>query len=252
MNNQAANQLTNQPTIQPTTQFRTLANLNLYSSPELTSLTTQSAPDRLLTIDTSENSEGRIPPTAPIIVKLVADSYPGWLDPKDWTLLVVDQTEYCAPRVSIADIPDRLPQAIAFTQAAMAQQNEYLWGGTVAPNYDCSGLMQAAFLSVGIQLPRDAYQQEAFLEPIDWSDLPHLLTQLVAGDLVFFGTPQKATHVGLYLGHEQYIHSSGRDHGRNGIGIDRLSPEELHPVSQHYLESLRGAGRVVKSYSPKG
>ncbi len=242
MNNQAANQAK--------TQFRTLANLNLYSSPELTSLTTQSAPDRLLTIDTSENSEGILPPTAPLVVKLVADSYPGWLDPQDWSVLVEDHTEYCAPSLSIADIHDRLPNAIAFTQAAMAQQNEYLWGGTVAPNYDCSGLMQAAFLSVGIQLPRDAYQQEAFLEPIGWSDLPTLLEQLVPGDLIFFGTPQKATHVGLYLGNAHYIHSSGRDHGRNGIGIDRLSPDERHPVSRHYLETLRGAGRVVQSYSP--
>lgn len=259
MNNQAQTQVTNQF---QTLQFRTLANLNLYSSPELTSLTTQSGPDRLLkielaielaidlAIDTSENSEGILPPTAPLVVKLVADSYPGWLDPQDWSLLVADQTEYCAPRVSIADLPNRLPQAIAFTQAAMEKQNEYLWGGTVAPNYDCSGLMQAAFLSVGIQLPRDAYQQEAFLEPIDWTDLPNLLEQLIPGDLVFFGTPQKATHVGLYLGHGQYIHSSGREHGRNGIGIDRLSPDEAHPVSQHYLKTLRGAGRVTKSYSP--
>jgi hypothetical protein len=232
-------------------QFRTLANLNLYSSPELTSLTTQSPPDRLLTIDNSENSEGILPPTVPLVVKLVADSYPGWLDPQDWSLLVVDQTVYSGPMLmTIADIQVRLPEAIAFTQAAMQVQNEYLWGGTVAPNYDCSGLMQAAFLSVGIQLPRDAYQQEAFLEPIGWTDLPNLLEQLVPGDLVFFGTPQKATHVGLYLGNEQYIHSSGRDHGRNGIGVDRLSHAESHPVSRHYLETLRGAGRVVKSYSP--
>ncbi len=246
MNNPAQIQVANQPIV----QFRTLANLNLYSSMALTSLATQAAPDRLLTIDTSENSARILPPTAPLMVKLVADAYPGWLDPQDWSLLVMDETPYCAPMVTIADIHSRLPEAISFTQAAMIQQNEYLWGGTVAPNYDCSGLMQAAFLSVGIQLPRDAYQQEAFLEPIGWRNLPNLLEQLLPGDLVFFGTPQKATHVGLYLGNEQYIHSSGRDHGRNGIGVDRLSHSEHHPVSRHYLETLRGAGRVVKSYKP--
>ncbi len=243
--------MNNQVPVQTNRQFRTLANLNLYSSPELTSLTTQSAPDRLLTIETSNNSEEILPPTAPLIVKLVADSYPGWLDPNDWALLTSDETRYCTPTVTTAEIQTRLPQTIAFTQAAMAQQNQYLWGGTVAPNYDCSGLMQAAFLSVGIQLPRDAYQQEAFLEPIVWTDLANLLTQLSQGDLVFFGTAQKATHVGLYLGNEKYIHSSGRDHGRNGIGIDRLSPDEQHPVSRHYLETLRGAGRVIQGYSPE-
>jgi cell wall-associated NlpC family hydrolase len=229
-------------------QFRTLANLNLYSSPELNSLVTQAAVDRRLTIESNPESECILPPTAPLRVKLVEDSYPGWLDPQDWPLLVEDLTEYQAPLLNRVEIEARLSHAIAFTQAAMDVPNEYLWGGTVAPNYDCSGLMQAAFGSVGIQLPRDAYQQEGFLEPIDWTDLSDLLRQLLPGDLVFFGTPQKATHVGLYLGEAQYIHSSGRDHGRNGIGIDRLSDQETHPVSRHYLETLRGAGRVVRSY----
>ncbi|MFO0173096.1 MAG: C40 family peptidase, partial [Aphanizomenon sp.] len=118
--------------------------------------------------------------------------------------------------------------------------NYYLWGGTVAPNYDCSGLMQAAFKSVCIWLPRDAYQQEAFTQPVD-------ITELQLGDLIFFGTPHKATHVGLYLGDGYYIHSSGKDQGRNGIGIDQLS-EQGDKVSLAYYQQLRGAGRVVNSY----
>ncbi|HEY9859319.1 MAG TPA: C40 family peptidase, partial [Candidatus Obscuribacterales bacterium] len=119
----------------------------------------------------------------------------------------------------------------------------YLWGGTVGPNYDCSGLMQAAFASVGIQLPRDAYQQEAFTQAI-------AVTDLQLGDLVFFGSPEKATHVGLYVGDHSYIHSSGKDQGRNGINIDRLS-EQGDVVSQAYYRQLRGAGRVIASYQPQ-
>ncbi|NJR73980.1 MAG: C40 family peptidase, partial [Scytonema sp. CRU_2_7] len=111
------------------------------------------------------------------------------------------------------------------------------------PNYDCSGLMQAAFASVGIRIPRDAYQQEAFTQPIS-------IAELQPGDLVFFGTSQKATHVGLYLGDGCYIHSSGKEIGRNGIGIDRLS-EQGDKVSQSYYQQLRGAGRVVSSYKPQ-
>ena len=103
--------------------------------------------------------------------------------------------------------------------------------------------MQAAFASVGIRIPRDAYQQESFLEAIR-------LENLQPGDLVFFGTPQKATHVGLYLGDNRYIHSSGKDIGRNGIGIDILS-EQGDEVSRSYYQQLRGAGRVVKSYHPQ-
>ncbi|MEO1433325.1 MAG: NlpC/P60 family protein, partial [Cyanobacteria bacterium J06633_8] len=61
---------------------------------------------------------------------------------------------------------------------------------------------------------------------------------------------QKATHVGLYLGDGKYIHSSGKDKGRNGIGIDRLS-EQGDEVSRSYYKQLRGVGRVVSSYIPQ-
>jgi NlpC/P60 family len=234
-------------------QYNTIADLNLYSSTAFNSLVTQGAIGRFVTIEGSDEGsefgpEGILPPSAPLRVMLVEDSYPGWLDPQDWPKLVPASHPYVAPQPTFTEIQASLPAVIAFTQSAMAIPNTYLWGGTVAPNYDCSGLMQAAFRSVGIQLPRDAYQQEAFLAPI-----APTLEALQPGDLIFFGTPKKATHVGLYLSHGEYIHSSGQAHGRNGIGIDRLlydHPEESHPVSGHYFERLRGAGRVVKSYLP--
>ena len=143
--------------------------------------------------------------------------------------------------LSEAEITTRLPAVINFTQLAMQQPNHYLWGGTVGPNYDCSGLMQTAFASVGIWLPRDAYQQEAFTNSI-------AVEELKPGDLIFFGSAQKATHVGLYLGEGCYIHSSGQEMGRNGIGIDQLS--EQGAISRSYYLQLRSYGRVVKSYKP--
>ena len=248
--------------VQYQVQYRILDNLNLYSSPELNSLVTQATPDRWLTLDSpainlqtnrEKNPEidRTLPPTDPLTVKLVEDQYPGWLDPADWDKLVASQTQYCAPVVTALDIQTRLVDAIGFARKAMTVNNHYLWGGTVAPNYDCSGLMQAAFRSIGVQLPRDAYQQEAFLMPIGSQDLSQLLEQLQPGDLIFFGTPIKATHVGLHLGDGHYIHSSGIQHGRNGIGIDSLDSQSNDPVSRHYLSELRGAGRVVKSFNPE-
>ncbi|MCU0548255.1 MAG: C40 family peptidase [Leptolyngbya sp. Prado105] len=211
-------------------QYRTIANLNLYDSPDLTRLATQAAAGRYI----------RILSESPLKVMTCEDDYPGWLDTSDLQFLEEIELPYQAPVWTEEEIRDRIPEIIAFTQAAMAVPNEYLWGGTVAPNYDCSGLMQAAFASVGVRLPRDAYQQEAFLHPIE---------ELMQGDLVFFGTPEKATHVGLYLGDRHYIHSSGKDQGRNGIGIDLLSPDG-DAVSQTYFAQYRGAGRVIQSYSP--
>ncbi|HIK28119.1 MAG: C40 family peptidase [Oscillatoriaceae bacterium SKW80] len=220
------------------TEYQCLASLNLYDSPNCTRLATQAVVNRQLRILEIPNS------LTAVKVQLVEDDYIGWLAITDLQHLEVAQTRYQAIALTQAEIKARLPAVIAFTLAAMQQPNQYLWGGTVAPNYDCSGFMQAAFLSAGIWLPRDAYQQEAFTKPV-------ALASLEPGDLIFFGLPDKATHVALYLGDGRYIHSSGKDQGRNGIGIDVLS-EQGDIISQNYYRQLRGAGRVVASYQPSG
>lgn len=222
---------------QETRQFRCQSNLNLYNSPKLEELATQAAVGRYLRMITPPCAENDA-----IAVTLCEDDYPGWLAPADFNGLIPAPAAYQPIALSQAEISDRLPQVIAFCHAALAVPNEYLWGGTVAPNYDCSGLIQAAFGSVGIWLPRDAYQQEAFTQKIS-------ISELMPGDLIFFGTPQKATHVGLYLGDDAYIHSSGKAQGRNGIGIDFVAGQGDR-VSQTYQAQLRAAGRVTASYQP--
>ncbi|MGI2903691.1 NlpC/P60 family protein [Tolypothrix sp. VBCCA 56010] len=217
-------------------EYQCLADLNLYDSPECTRLATQAAVGRHLRITSNDNDSA-------VEVCLCEDDYPGWVSLTDLSLLQSATVPYEATAFSQSQIKKLLAEVIVFTQQAMQQANYYLWGGTVAPNYDCSGLMQAAFASVGVWIPRDAYQQEEFTRQISTAELE-------AGDLVFFGTPQKATHVGLYLADGYYIHSSGKDKGRNGIAIDCLT-EQGDAVSQSYYQQLRGAGRVVMSYEPR-
>jgi cell wall-associated NlpC family hydrolase len=218
--------------------YRAKANINLYDSSELKALATQALADRFIRLAAPETTG-----TGPLKVIVVEDDYPGWLDPADESLLALTEEEYLAPVVSEAEIRDRLPAVIAFVQAAMTVPNEYLWGGTVGPNYDCSGLMQAAFIEQGIQLPRDAYQQEAFVRPVP-------LRSLIPGDLVFFGPPEKATHVGLYLGDNHYIHSSGQALGNNGIAINALTLSG-NDVDRNYFSQWRTGGRVVTSYKSR-
>lgn len=218
-------------------EYRCRVNLNLYDAPDCTGLATQAAAHRHLQIQSEQLSEGAL------AVRLCEDGYWAWLSEADTTQLEVATTPYRARALSPAEIRERIPDAIAFTQAAMAQPNSYLWGGTLGPNYDCSGLMQAAFAACGIWLPRDSYQQEAFTQPIT----PE---QLQSGDLVFFASDRKVNHVGLYLGDGFYIHSSGTQKGRNGIAIDRLS-DEGDAIARGYYQQFKGAGRVVASYQPQ-
>jgi cell wall-associated NlpC family hydrolase len=222
--------------------YRCRQNLNLYNA-SMQGLVTQAAAGRYLRVVLLPDAPTAGTTLSALEVCLCEDDYPGWLAIADLKHLELAAAPYQAIALAEVDIRNRVQGAIAVAQAAMAQPNHYLWGGTVAPNYDCSGLMQAAFAAVGIWLPRDAYQQEAFTQPI-------ALSALRPGDLVFFGSPAKATHVGLYIGDHCYLHSSGKDQGRNGIGIDRLTAEGDR-VSQTYYAQLRGAGRVVASYQSR-
>jgi len=220
--------------LETTAEYRCQTDLNLYDSRICTRLATQAATGRHLWIKCLAQIA--------IEVCLCEDEYSGWLLLEDLSGLESAGMPYQPLTLSEAEISTRLSDVISFTQQAKQQPNHYLWGGTVGPNYDCSGLVQAAFASVGIWLPRDAYQQEAFTRSIT-------LEELQPGDLVFFGIDQ-TTHVGLYLGGGCYIHSSGQEMGRNGIGIDWLS-EQGDEVGQFYYRQLRQAGRVVRSYEPQ-
>ncbi|MEM7067105.1 MAG: C40 family peptidase [Cyanobacteria bacterium P01_B01_bin.77] len=220
---------------QPEAEYRCDRTLNLYQTSTEPSLVTQAATGRQLKI-VAITLDG-------IRVVLSADDYPGWLRLPDVGHLTQATTPYHPPTITRHDIEQAIPEVIAFTQAAMAVPNQYLWGGTVAPDYDCSGLMQAAFASVGIPLPRDSYQQEDFTDTIDKD-------ALLPGDLIFFGTRDRTTHVALHLGAGRYIHSSGKDQGRNGIGIDSIT-DLSDPVSQTYAQQYRCCGRIMRGYQPQ-
>jgi cell wall-associated NlpC family hydrolase len=218
-----------------TDEYRCRANLDLYSSPVCEGLATQAAKHRQLRI------ESLTPMEQAIRVRLCEDDYPAWLQLTDVEQLELAPDNYQAVNVKRDVIVARIPEIIAFAQSAMSTQNSYLWGGTVAPDYDCSGLMQAAFQSQGIWLPRDSYQQEAFTLHIP-------VAEMLPGDLIFFGTPEKTDHVALHLGGLEYIHSSGIQMGRNGIGIDILTDKTEDPVSCGYYAKLRCCGRVMSGY----
>jgi len=221
-------------------EYLCTTSLNLYKTPELQGLVTQAAAGRHVRLLLSPLEHGDKEAAQAHFVQLCEDDYPGWLAANDLSALRPADLAYCPVSLTRAEIERRLPEVIAFTQQAMNQPNTYLWGGTVGPNYDCSGLIQTAFAAAGIRLPRDSYQQEAFTHPISWDELQ-------PGDLIFFGTPERTTHVALYLGNGDYIHSSGKDQGRNGIGIDSLT-DLSHPVSRSYHGQLRRPGRVMHSY----
>jgi cell wall-associated NlpC family hydrolase len=105
-------------------------------------------------------------------------------------------------------------------------------GSSPEAGFDCSGFVSHVFReSLGLILPRTSKDMSESGEEIRRDELR-------PGDLVFFNTMRRAfSHVGIYLGHNQFVHSP-----RLG---GRVRVEDLR--DSYWLKRFNGARRV----SPK-
>lgn len=93
----------------------------------------------------------------------------------------------------------------------------YVWGGTdLTAGVDCSGFIYSVYEHFGISLNRTSRDMYTEGTPVSKSEL-------APGDLIFFNTGGDSviSHVGMYIGNGEYIHSTnGSD---NGVTISSLS-----------------------------
>ncbi|MEV3928712.1 C40 family peptidase [Streptomyces sp. NPDC049944] len=85
---------------------------------------------------------------------------------------------------------------IAFAQSQVG--DAYVSGGTGPNSWDCSGLVQAAYGSVGIGLPRVSQDQSTAGTQVS-------LDNLQPGDILYWGGAGSAYHVGIYVGGGQFV-----------------------------------------------
>jgi cell wall-associated NlpC family hydrolase len=107
----------------------------------------------------------------------------------------------------------------------------YQWGGTKPESgLDCSGLVQFVFQQVtGVTLPRSAKEMSRHGDKVALSDLK-------PGDLVFFNTRRFAfSHVGIYVGDNQFIHAPRRGREVEMATIDK----------SYWQKRFDGARRLV-------
>jgi len=82
----------------------------------------------------------------------------------------------------------------------------YLWGGRCAWGFDCSGFVQAVFAWHGLSLPRDSQEQ---WRKGQGQPRPGRHRKAAVGDLLFFGSEDRVTHVGLATGNDEFLHAYG-------------------------------------------
>ncbi len=124
----------------------------------------------------------------------------------------------------------------------------YLWGGTSAKAYDCSGFTKTVYFMNGVILPRDASQQALVGEFVD--DKINL-DKFQLGDLVFFGrkakngNKAKVTHVGIYIGNGKYIHEAGKVKINSFVKTDE-------DFNQYRYNAFLWAQRILSSIERNG
>ena len=119
----------------------------------------------------------------------------------DYVNAVLAVARRYAAAAAPADASDAAAKAVAFARAQLGVP--YVWGGDgpAEGGFDCSGLTRAAYATAGIAIPRTADTQ--------WRHGPAIPASqpLQPGDLLFYGTPARATHVTLYIGDNRVIHA---------------------------------------------
>ncbi len=115
----------------------------------------------------------------------------------------------------------------------------YLWGGTSAKGFDCSGFVKTVFALNGTRIERDADQQARGGEEIDPGAN---FENLRRGDLLFFGRKatadkrERIVHVAIYLADRNFIHCSGRVRISS---LDPASPDYDEGHSKRFLHARR-------------
>jgi cell wall-associated NlpC family hydrolase len=121
------------------------------------------------------------------------------------------------------------PEAYALVTTALELRGTpYVNGGSDPFGFDCSGFTQWVFAQNHVALPREVKDQYRIGDKVK-------VDELTAGDLLFFATTSRdASHVGIALGPDEFIHAPSS----NGVvRVERLS-------TKYWAERDLGARRI--------
>ena len=152
----------------------------------------------------------------------------------------------CSPSTADTSAPETPEETPAETPAdnpaatvsgseivSLAQQYlgvPYVYGGSSPSGFDCSGFTMYIFAQVGVKLPHGATSQLSYGASVSRSELQ-------PGDLVFFQDyGAVASHVGIYIGGDQFIHASSSSGNSRCVTVSSLAESYY---ANHYYTARR-------------
>ena len=143
------------------------------------------------------------------------------------------------PEETPAETPDETPAdnpaaTVSGSEiVSLAQQYlgvPYVYGGSSPSGFDCSGFTMYIFAQVGVKLPHGATSQLSYGASVSRSELQ-------PGDLVFFQDyGAVASHVGIYIGGDQFIHASSSSGNSRCVTVSSLAESYY---ANHYYTARR-------------
>ncbi|ROL79327.1 peptidase P60 [Pseudomonas chlororaphis] len=146
--------------------------------------------------------------------------------------------EELATEKELAEFADNKPYQLPVLADSILERGmsligtRYRFGGTSEAGFDCSGFIGYLFREeAGMNLPRSTREMINVNAPLVARN------KLQPGDLLFFATNGRrgrVSHAGIYLGDDQFIHSSSRRSG--GVRVDSLGDSYW---SKTFIEAKR-------------
>ncbi|WP_426152821.1 C40 family peptidase [Pseudomonas sp. DC3000-4b1] len=151
---------------------------------------------------------------------------------------VFDEADEADDKDDLATFSSKAPYRLPLLADSILERGKsligtrYQFGGTTESGFDCTGFINFLFREeAGMTLPRSSREMINVKAPLV------ARSNLKPGDVLFFGTSGRkgrVSHAGIYLGGDQFIHSSSRRSG--GVRVDSLGDRYW---SKTYIEAKR-------------
>lgn len=131
--------------------------------------------------------------------------------------------------------PSNITTNNRISKTALSKLGSRYWWGKTGPSYfDCSGFVYWTYNNAGYKIPR--------LTAKEYAKYGRSVSSPIPGDIITFKFGSQVSHVGIYIGNNQFIHASGK--GSSTHGQDEKQCVKVSSLSNFYLNHVNNYRRI--------